>query len=181
MTDNISVWMIHRALHQAPVYALPEGYRMRFFQAGDVEQWVRIQQAADRYQVPTEASFYDSMPDAALVRERVMFLVDPAGCDIGSITAWNEDQLLGHDVGLVHWVALLPEVQGQGLGKPLTSAALQLMQAQGYAEAWLETGSARIPALNLYLHFGFQPYVRGEADRSAWKQVSPLLKFPISV
>jgi GNAT superfamily N-acetyltransferase len=181
MTENVSVWMIHRALQQAPSYTLPEGYRMRFFQAGDIEPWVRIQQAADRFQVPTAASFHHYMPDANRIAKRVLFMTDPNGQDIGSITAWNDDQFLGHDAGLVHWVALIPETQGRGLAKPLMSAALQVMQAEGYDEAWLETGSARLPALNLYLHFGFQPYVRGDEDRAAWKQVSPLLKFPISV
>lgn len=180
--SNSSVWMHHPDLGRAPQVALPEGYRMRPYAAGDVATWVRVQQAAERLVPVTAETFARFMPgDEAHLARRVLFLVDPAGAAIGTITAWNDDQLTGRDIGLLHWVAIIPAAQGRSLSKPMLSRALAVLQAHGYTEAYLETGSARIPALNLYLGFGFVPYVRAEADRAAWQAVAPHLKTPIRV
>ena len=107
---NVDVWMIHRDLANAPRYALPAGYRMRAYREGDVAAWVRIQQAAEKFSAPTAETFADSMAgDTDYLAARVMFLVDPAGVDIGTITAWNDAEFDGRDMGRIHWVAMVPE------------------------------------------------------------------------
>ena len=177
---NISIWMIHRDLPSAPRYALPAGYRMRFYHAGDLAAWVRIQQAADSFIVPTAEHFATSLPgDQAYLAQRVMFLVDPFDADIGTITAWNDGTFDSREMGHIHWVAIIPTAQGRGLAKPMLSAACELFRERGYTEAWLETGTGRIAALNLYLQFGFVPHPRDEAERDAWRAVAPRLKGPI--
>lgn len=180
--SNISVWMIHHDLSRAPRYSLPEGYTMRFYREGDVATWVHIQQSADTLFTATAETFAQHLTgDTPHLAGRVMFLVDPSGRDIGSITAWNSDALTGRDMGLVHWVAIIPQAQGRGLAKPMTCAALDVMRGLGYNEAWLETGTGRVAALNLYLHLGFQPYVHGTDDRAAWQAVAPRLKYSIKL
>ncbi len=179
--ENVSVWMLHPQLSKAPTYDLPAGYTMRFYEEGDVETWVRIQQAADQFLVPTAETFAEALSDQSKLPQRVMFLVDPSGKDIGTITAWDDAQLMGRDIGQVHWVAIIPEAQGAGLAKPMLSSALQVLMQQGYRDAWLETGSARIPAINLYLSFGFQPYPRAESELAAWRSIAEKLKFPVKV
>lgn len=180
-TDAVSVWMHQPDLSIAPVYPLPEGYRMRFYAEGDVQTWLDIQRAADPQATLGEANFHTSFPDEDRLAERVMFLVNPAGKDIGSITAWDDDQLMGREMGLIHWVALIPEAQALGLSKPLLSAAIEIFNRLNYTEAWLETSTARIPAINLYLHFGFKPYIREDKEREGWRAVAPKLKFPIDL
>lgn len=179
---NISVWMIHRNLPSAPRYTLPAGYRMRFYEVGDIATWVRIQQAADPFSVPTAEQFATSMPgETGYVAQRVMFLIDPSGAEIGTITAWNDDTFDNREMGHIHWVAITPAAQGRGLAKPMLSAACELLCARGYTEAWLETGTGRIPALNLYLQFGFVPHPRDENERAAWRAVAPRLKSTLAV
>jgi ribosomal protein S18 acetylase RimI-like enzyme len=178
---NVSVWMIQRDLSSAPRYELPEGYRMRFYREGDVTTWVQIQQAADRFIVPTAETFARSIPgDTAYLAERVMFLVDASGTEIGTITAWNS-LFQGRTIGQIHWVAIIPEAQGRGLARPMLSAACDLLHDQGYHEAWLETGTGRIAALNLYLKFGFVPHPRDEGERAAWLAVAPRLKVAVEL
>lgn len=179
---NIDVWMIHHRLQRAPVFALPRGYRMRFYAEGDIQTWVAIQQAAEPFFVPTAETFLRYMPgDISYVSRRVMFLADPNGRDIGTITAWN-DQLFQHnDIGQIHWVAIIPEAQGRGLAKPMLSAACAELQARGYTAAVLETNTRRIAALNLYLQFGFEPYPHTQAERDAWLSAAPHLKFGVHV
>jgi GNAT superfamily N-acetyltransferase len=179
---NVDVWMIHRDLRIAPRYALPAGYRMRGYRDGDVSTWVRIQQAAEKFVTPTADTFTGSMPgDEAYLTARVLFLVDPASEDIGTITAWNDAEFDGQEMGRIHWVAMAPEAQGKGLAKPMLSAALDALRSRGYNAAWLWTGTGRIAALNLYLHFGFVPHPRDDVEREAWRAVAPHLKYSMSV
>jgi GNAT superfamily N-acetyltransferase len=158
---------------------LPSGYRMRFYLEGDRAVWLRIQDH-DPYFVPTAATFAASLPgDDALLAERVMFLANPAGEDVGTVTAWSNNNLTGREIGQIHWVALVPEVRGRGLAKPMVSAACALLYRRGYREACLETNTRRLPALNLYLALGFRPFVRSETERQAWRSVAPQLRSPV--
>jgi ribosomal protein S18 acetylase RimI-like enzyme len=175
---NVNVWMIHHDLSRTPRFPMPTGYAMRFYRTGDVQTWVRIQQAAETFFVPTAEVFAKHMPgDTDYLSKRVMFLVDPSSADIGTITAWNDEQLSGREIGQIHWVAIVPDAQGRGLAKSMLSAACDVLRTHGYSEACLETNTRRIPALNLYLQFGFQPHLRDEAEREAWNIVAPRLKF----
>jgi ribosomal protein S18 acetylase RimI-like enzyme len=179
---QVDVWMVNRDLARAPRFALPAGYHMRPYGADDVTTWVRLQQAADTLFVATAATLAESMPgDTAYLAERIMFLVDPSGADIGTVAAWDDTGFDGSAMGHVHWVAIMPEAQGRGLAKPMLSAALDVMRARGYTAAWLETNTARIPALNLYLRLGFVPHPRDDAEREAWRAVAPRLKFRTEV
>jgi GNAT superfamily N-acetyltransferase len=177
------VWMIHRDLSQAPDFPIPPGYTMRHYREGDAETWVRIQRAcADDLSFITAEHFHEDMPgDAAHLAERVLFLVDPSGQDIGTIVAWNDSKFDGRDIGRIHWVAIVAEAQGHGLSKPMMSAACNVLRTLNYTEAYLETHTSLIPALNLYLEFGFRPAPRSDGVRAAWQAVAPRLKFPINV
>lgn len=181
---NVDVWMVHRNLPAAPRVALPAGYRMRFYREGDAAAWARIQQAAERLMTPPpdEATFFKEYgSDHAYLAERILFLVGPDGRDIGTIGAWNDSLFERRELGRIHWVAIVPEAQGAGLAKPMLSAACDVLRDHGYNEAWLWTGTGRVPALNLYLQFGFVPYPRDEPERAAWRAVAPRLKYAINV
>jgi GNAT superfamily N-acetyltransferase len=173
---DVDVIMLHRDLGRAPSFALPQGYHMRPYQAGDLDTWLRIQ-ATDPFFAPTAETFAEALPgDDAYRAERVMFLVGPEGAEIGNITAWNTAQFTGEDIGQVCWVALVPEARGRGLGKPLLSAACATLRERGYTQAFVDTNMRRIPALNLYLQFGFEPLLRDEEEQAAWRAVAPYLK-----
>jgi GNAT superfamily N-acetyltransferase len=178
--SNVDVWMIHRRLADAPHFAMPAGCRLRAYVPGDVEAWVRIQQAAETFFTPTAQTFAESMgSDDAVLQERVRFFVDENGDDVGTITAWSDAEFDGVDRGRIHWVALHPSAQGRGLARPMLSAACDLLLARGYDTAWLWTGTGRTAALNLYLRFGFTAHPRDEAERAAWQAVAPGLRYAV--
>ncbi len=56
------------------------------------------------------------------------------------------------------------------------SAVCKRIAELGDERAFLGTSTWRIPAINLYLHFGFVPHIRHEDDRAAWREIEPLLK-----
>lgn len=174
---DLTVWMHQPDLAGAPRYPMPDGYRMRFYRDGDLHTWVRVQQASEPYFVPNAEHFERSMPgDTARRTARVMFLVDPAGADIGTITAWDNEQFLGRPVGQIHWVAIVPEARGRGLAKPMLSVACEALRAHGHREACLDTDTRRVAALSLYRHFGFVPRLDNDALREAWATIEPLLR-----
>lgn len=176
---DVGVWMVHRDLARAPAHGLPPGYRMRPYAAGDLQTWLRIQ-ATDPFFTPSAETFAASMPgDDAYLAARVLFLADPAGEAIGTITAWSNRELLGREIGQIHWVALVTAARGLGLAKPMLSAACAALRAHGHAEACLETNTRRLPAINLYRQFGFEPHVRGEEELEAWRTIAPRLKLGI--
>ena len=182
--QNLDVRMIHHDLRAAPVFDLPKGYAMRSFRpdagAEDVHAWVEIHKRADTFFQYTPDVFYESLDrDAARHGERILFLVDPAGQDIGTISAWNDGDLTGEDIGRIHWVAIAPEAQGHGLGKPMLSAACQRLLQLGFASAYLWTSTGRVPAINLYRRFGFEPYHHTPEAAQIWRELSPSLKYPI--
>lgn len=179
---NVDVWMIQRDLASAPRYEMPAGYHMRFYREGDAAIWERIQIDSDPFFIAGVETLANSMPgDTAHLSTRVMFLVDSAGDDIGTITAWDDSDLDGTPMGHIHWVAIVPAAQGRGLGKPMMTAALDVMRRRGDTAAWLETNTARVPALNLYLHFGFAPHVRNDEERNGWRAVAPALKHFVDI
>lgn len=181
-TPGVDVFMVNRDIARAPRYEMPAGYHMRFYREGDAETWERIQQISDVFFVAGVETIANSMPgDTAHLAQRIMFLVDPAGEDIGTITAWDDSDFDGTPMGHIHWVAIVPAAQGRGLGKPLMTAAMEVMRRRGDTAAWLETNTARVPALNLYLHFGFAPHVRNDEARNGWRAVAPALKSRIEV
>ena len=77
--------------------------------------------------------------------------------------------------GRIHWVAIVPEFQGRGLAKPLLTAVMNRMVELGHQRARLATATQRLPAINLYLKFGFLPDPRNEEELSAWEEIRQIL------
>lgn len=175
--QNLSLRMVRDHLDSIPEYPLPSGFVMRNYRPGDRELWVQIVGDADEY-IQVTPELFDKVfgPDHALLAERQFFLVAPDDRAIGTITAWVGPQ---PEWGRIHWVAIVPEWQGRGLAKPMMSVACRRLRELGHERAYLITSTARVPALNLYLKFGFYPDPRDEREREAWLALTPYLKLPL--
>jgi GNAT superfamily N-acetyltransferase len=170
--------MVREHLNNIPHYPLPAGYSLWAYQPGDERRWVRIQALADRYNEITPALFVREFGrDPAELAARQLFLCDPTGGAIGTATAWHGKLISDQPIGRIHWVAIVPDRQGQGLAKPLIAATCWRLRELGHARAYLTTSTARVPAINLYLRFGFQPVVGSLEARRAWQVIQPQLKY----
>jgi GNAT superfamily N-acetyltransferase len=179
--DGIEDLMLHPSLRSAPVHALPDGYAWRFYAGpADIDDWLELhRRVAPDEPWWTRKTFDDSLgTDQARLAERVRFLHAPDGARIGSITAWNDAKFGLADVGRIHWVVLDPSVHGRGLSKPLLSAAIQQLIALRYETAYLWTSVDFVPAVNLYLQFGFRPAPRTPAERDVWDRARSRFKVP---
>lgn len=175
--SNVTVNMIRPTLDDLPVCPIPEGFSLRTYLPGDEAAWVAIHVEADRWNRITLETFWKEFGhDPAPLAERQFYLCDAGGAAIGTATGWANENYHGAAWGRIHWVALLPAYHGRGLAKPLLAAACWRMRELGHDKAYLVTSTARIPALNLYRSFGFEPEIRSTEDEAAWAAVRPFLK-----
>jgi len=167
--DCIHIAMIRGNLEGIPQFALPPPYAVRWYRPGDEATWMRIQAASDSYGSFPPGKFEQEFGrDERALRERQCYLCDAAGNAFGTTTAWFNDDYRGQPHGRVHWVAIVPEMQGRGLARPMMTLVLNRLRELGHRRAYLTTATVRTAALNLYLKFGFVPEIRSETDRLAW-------------
>lgn len=180
MTEDAGnpICMVRVGLRDTPDYPLPEGYRIRKARAGDDNVWIALHEVADIYQKVTETTFHEEFGyDWPGFLDRGFFLDDPQGQTIGTATAWYDDEFGGGGFGRVHWVAIVPEFQGKGLAKPLIGKVLNRLH-QDHSAAFLTTSTARIPAINLYLQFGFVPLIGYSSSEQDWEKVRSFVFHP---
>src|SRR5689334_4395160 len=172
MLNDVPLTMICEDLDSIPQYDLPASYSFRWFQPGDERIWQEIQAKADLYNDITDNLFSMQFgPDVDLLRDRQVFLLDGTHRALATATAWFDENFHGQLYGRVHWVAVLPEMQGQGLAKPLMSIVCNRLKELGHKQAYLTTSMARIPAINLYLKFGFVPQNTGSHNLELWNEI----------
>lgn len=195
--NNFPVKMARANLDNVPEFALPSGFALRWYQPGDEAHWLRIHLAADRFNKVTPELFQKQFaveeerglqPASTCERrsginsalrtlgERQCYLLAPTGEVIGTATAWFNDNFEGAPWGRVHWMAIVPEFQRQGLGKALLSAICQRLRELRHERAYLTTSTARIPAIKLYWKFGFEPLIQNIEDESLWCEIVRVAK-----
>jgi GNAT superfamily N-acetyltransferase len=172
-TAAIGVSMIRETLDDLPLFDLPASYTLRWYQPGDEESWVEIHNAADPshpYSLEKFAREFEA--DRALLPSRQAYLCSSDGKPVGTTSAWFY-QVEQKEFGLVHWVAIHPQHQGRGLANPLLSLICHRLRELGHTQAYLNTSTSRIPAIGLYLKFGFVPHSHGDDAKAflAWSQI----------
>lgn len=172
----IPISMFRDNLETIPQYKLLDGYLMRPYQTGDIEHWLAFHVPLFPEGHITESLFRDDFGrDEAIIAERQFYMIHN-NIVMGSISAWYGSEERGQDLGRIHWVVLHEDYRGKGLSKPLLSFALNKLKSLGHQQAYLTTDTDLIPAIGLYLQFGFEPEVHTEQDKSAWDGVFQRLK-----
>ncbi|NQU11681.1 GNAT family N-acetyltransferase [bacterium] len=177
-----SVSMIRRHLDGVPQHAFPPPYTLRPYQPGDRAVWLDVHHqcydAEGRITIDPELYVKNFGTDEQVLAERQLFVFDRGNQPVGSLTAWWNDDYHGERFGQIHWVAIVPDDQGRGLAKPLLSAGLARLRALGHHNAWLGTQTTRVPAISLYLQFGFEPDIRTADDRAKWGVLRGIIRHP---
>jgi GNAT superfamily N-acetyltransferase len=175
---DIPLTMLHEHLSAdgIPSFSCPDGFRIRTFEPGDDEAWVRIEAAAGAFPDEQVARRHFATEFASVQERlpgRMLFLEHETAGPIGTTTAWD-GEFAGELRGRIHWVGIVPAFQGRGLSKPLMSAALMRL-ARDYRRAYLTTETTSYRGINLYLGFGFVPWVVSDRDRQGWAIVAEIL------
>ena len=108
--------------------------------------------------------------------QRSFIIATAPGTGVGTISAWYSTYR-NEEYGLIHWVAICRAYQGKGLGKAALAFALAKL-AQWHDKALLGTQSKRLPAIKLYLDFGFVPDLEEPGAVERWRKVKAKLAHP---
>lgn len=185
MTDlpDVDVYMIRPTLDGLPVWPLPAGYTVRAYRAGDIETWVNLHRDAEpHFEVSSEHFMVSFGARLAALPDRMFFVQNADGEDVGTVTAWWQDDWQGRGAwGQIHWVVVARAHQRRGLAKPMTMLALRRI-AQDHSRAMLSTNLRRLWALKSYLDCGFMPdpvQRTQPAVMDGWQAVQQTLHHPL--
>ncbi|MBI3832033.1 MAG: GNAT family N-acetyltransferase [Planctomycetes bacterium] len=171
-SQGLPVRMIRQHLREIPAFELPAPFSLRWFRPGDEGVWTRIQRESDTLQPIPDRLFEQQFgKDPRELGSRICFVLDGSGAEIGTSAAWFGPDEAWQGWGRIHWVAMVPAMQGRGLAKPLMTVICRRMAELGHERAYLTTSTARVPAIRLYLKFGFAPDERTEEDTRAWASI----------
>lgn len=176
----ITLAMTRDHMDGIPVFSCPQGYRVRTFEPGDERHWARVETAVGEFPDEEAALRYFEQKYGPYPRElgsRCFLLETEEGRVIGTATAWH-DVFEGEERGRVSWVGIVPEYQGNKLAKPLVAAVMDRL-ARDERKAFLTTQTTSYRAINLYLAFGFMPYLQQESCREGWALMERVLQRPI--
>ena len=170
-------------LDDVPEYPLPEGYRFVFYQPGDRDAWIHIEQTAKELSsfeqgIEVWQSYYGSVEHT--LHSRMLFIENALGEKVATATAYyDENGDLPPERGQVHWVAVRRDHQGRSLARPLLSQVLRVMKERGHTEAMLHTQTTTWVAVKLYLDFGFRPMAdNAQTSRDGWRIIKALTGHP---
>ena len=140
-------------------YMLPEGYDFVSFKSGDEKEWAEIETSVGEFDKEVDALTYfqsDYLPFKGEIERRCFFVVDKHHRKIATCTIWWCYTGYRRDPWL-HWVAVMPEYQGLGIGKALLSECMRkLLDIEGDRDTFLHTQTWSYKALNIYRKMGFK-------------------------
>jgi beta-glucuronidase len=170
--------MIRPHLQDIPQVAFPEGFAIRPMRLDEGGVWLDIQRDAEPYFPVADDLFVREFGrDPQATQWRSFLVIDGKGVAVGTISAWYDRDHRGSDDGMIHWVAIRPAYQGLGLGKAALAYALQEL-AERHDRAYLGTQSRRLPAIHMYLNFGFLPDLGSAEAIAGWREVKAQLSHP---
>lgn len=163
---HYGVVMRKDSLKHVPMHKLKSGFKFVKYKPGDENAWAAIEMSVEDFDSHQAALDYfekEFAPLSEMVQKRMLFIENKAGEKVATATAWM-GKLDGITYPKLHWVAVKPEYQGQGLCKALLSKTLNLMSSLGHeGEVILFSQTWSYKAINLYYQYGFKPYDDGKS------------------
>lgn len=151
-----SVYLRHN-LERIPFYPLPDGFEFTSYKKGDEAQWSDILAATGEFIDKAAAldRFHQEMGPAEDLDERMIFIRNQNFELVGTVTAWY-GTVSDIEMGRLHWVEIIPDYQGLGLGRPLISKGMQILKEK-HGRAYLKTQNSSRAAIHLYRKLGWYP------------------------
>ena len=163
------VWMAKPDLNGFTEVSLPMGCGLRAYHAGDEWHWLYILRHADPPRSVKNAAFREAFSShAGELPQRLFFLVNPKGKDIGTAAAWSDDIWQDAAAGMLKDVVLLPEALAMGLYEEFVRAVIFRMRRMGHTRAYVRCGSKDVA---IYVSLGFMPLIREPKDKKKWEKI----------
>lgn len=152
---------------------LPDGFHIERI-SGTVAppEWIAVMASAGiQVSESTWKTDFATPPTASVVAIRHKgAIVGTAG--LTAAAGWPRE------LGLLTWVGIRDDYQGQRLAGPLISGCLQAGAASGMQQVLLFTDDHRVPAIKTYLKAGFRPWLGGWdwTQRPRWRRILRAIK-----
>jgi beta-glucuronidase len=173
-----AVFMIRPHLRDIPQVPFPDGFGIRAMRLDESALWTDIQRDAEPHFPIGDDLFHDQFDDYLQATQWRSFIVtNEKGVGVGVVSAWFDRDFRGRDYGMIHWIAIRQAYQGLGLGKAALSFALYQL-SQWHERAFLGTSTKRIPAIKMYLNFGFVPDLNPPGALEVWRDVAAKVPHP---
>ena len=173
-----SLHMVRPNLDDIPEAPFPKGFGIRPMRLGEGAMWVDIERDAEPYYPIADDLFVSEFGrDPQATQWRSFLVIDEKGVAVGTVSAWYNRDYRGRDYGVIHWIAIRPAYQGLGLGKAALAYALHQL-AKWHERCLLITQSRRLPAIRMYLNFGFLPDLSVPGAEVGWRRVRAELQHP---
>ncbi|MEF3330954.1 GNAT family N-acetyltransferase [Oceanobacillus oncorhynchi] len=176
---HIPLNMLRKNLSDIPQFSLPDGYSIRFYEKGDERHWAKIETSVDEFKEEAAALAYFEKEFGLFTDEmtkRCLFVENEDGEEIATTTAWHGDLRGDGEIsGRIHWVGVTPAYQGKKLAKPLMTAAMNTL-AEYHSKAYLTTQTTSFQAINMYLNYGFEPYLMEPTCEEGWRLMEQKLE-----
>lgn len=156
MENKHELIMVHDNIAEAPCYPAKPPVTLETYKKGYEAHWLAIHLDSDKLNTFTGQTFKQEFQnfEDELNKRQIYASID--GHIIGTCTAWNDIEGDYTEYGRVHWLAVSPAFQNQGLAKILLSKTIEILREWGYKKAFLVTDIRRADAIHLYENFGFK-------------------------
>ena len=149
---ELNLFMKCSCLQEEAFGKLPEGYTVRLCRRDELEIWKVLALEEPQY-VDYLTEYFDAVyaDKADEFFERCLFVCDPQGKPVGTCFLWKAYG----KIETIHWLHVLPEYEGLGLGRALLAEVLQRAKVEN-VPIYLHTHPHCLRAVHLYNEFGFQ-------------------------
>jgi GNAT superfamily N-acetyltransferase len=167
--------MIRKNGAPVPQYELPQGFAIKPLMPDEGQKYEKVLIDAGFTTQEINGLFERDFAPHTDKLDRVLMLQDcKSGEYIGTTAAWFEPDWRGESWGKIHWVGISQMYQGKGLGKPLMTAAMNILVAR-HDQSYLITQPIRVKAIQMYLDYGFIPFVTEQEQVEGWKELEASL------
>jgi len=159
--EHIKVTMTKCDTIEYPRFDLPPGFYFEQFKSGHEKHWAKIMHSVGEVGSLKEGLniFENEFLDKDLMHRRFIYVFDEFKNPAAVASLWIGDDL-GCIMQRLHWLAVEQNYQGKGLMKVLMTKILDTYNELGCTQGiYLTTQTWSYKAINVYLKFGFKPYI----------------------
>lgn len=152
------------------VYDLPEGYEFVRYEKGFEDDWAYILLESGEFDSHSDAlkRFHKEFDKVSNLEEYMIFIENENSERIATVTAWHgtvKDKLRGR----LHWFNVAPDSQGRGLGLPLLSKGMTMLQDK-HEDAFLKVKVSNKVMVRLFMSMGWKPMIVHPWEVRVWVQ-----------
>ena len=136
---------------------LPEGFSIDSYQPGYEKGWAKLEYAIGDFGSVTEAEkyFVETYLKNSDLFQNILFVLNKDKDVVGSCIAWQDMQGT-NSVSSLHWLVVDERYQGNGLGRALTTAVMNIYAEHGAFPVYIHTQPWSWKAILLYNSMGFK-------------------------